>query len=93
VGIILAGLIIGWAVTLLLRIAAYVDSSGRLLGVCAMISFYVIVVCQRLSLMGSLKQLIYYNAATITASLIVVGFVRVRRAMFVSRHGRELRRQ
>ncbi len=93
VGIILAGLIIGWAVTLLLRIAAYVDSSGRLLAVCAMISFYVIVVCQRLSLMGSLKQLIYYNAATITAFLIVVGFVRVRRAMFVSRHGRELRRQ
>jgi len=81
IGLVIAGMIIGWAVTRLLRIAARIDSTGRLVLLCASMNFYVIVACQRLSLMGSLKQLLYFNAAAISAFLIVLGFGRVRRFM------------
>jgi hypothetical protein len=86
IGIIVSGLTIGLAVTLLLRIAAYVDSTRRLVQVCAVISFYILVASQRLSLMGSLKQLLYYNATTIAAFLFVLLCQRVRRFMFGSLH-------
>jgi hypothetical protein len=84
IGIIAAGLTIGSMVTLLLRIAAYVDPTSRLMQVCAVISFYVLVVSQRLSLMGSLKQLLYYNATTIAAFLLVLLCQRVRHSIGIS---------
>lgn len=80
VGIAVAGLMIGWMVTLLLRIAAHFDSTGRLVQVCAAISFYVLVASQRLSLMGSLKQLVYYNATAIAAFLFLLLCHRERRS-------------
>jgi hypothetical protein len=79
-GIAVAGAIMGWAVALLLRLAACVDSTGHLVLVCAMINFYVLVVSQRLSLVGSLKQLLYYNATTISVFFILSAFEVVRSA-------------
>ena len=90
VGITLAGLIIGWTVTLLLRIASQVDGSGQLLQVCAAMNFYVLVIGQRLSLTGFLKQLVYYNAVALTAFLFYLLCNSMRRSL---RYGTDNRDQ
>jgi hypothetical protein len=72
-GIFISGVVIGLMVSVVLVAARVVDRRGVLECCCALVSFYVIIVSQRLSLVGSVKQLVYYNVIVISAFIISLG--------------------
>ena len=72
-------MLIGGLITLLLRVAKRADSSGGLVVVCGLVTFTVLVIGQRLSMMGAVKQLLYYNTILILAYLAMATYLRAKR--------------
>ena len=79
IGPVIIGMLIGGLITLLLRVAKRADSSGGLVVVCGLVTFTVLVIGQRLSMMGAVKQLLYYNTILILAYLAMATYLRAKR--------------
>ena len=79
IGPVLIGILIGGLITLLLRLAKRADSSGGLVVVCGLVTFTVLVIGQRLSMMGAVKQLLYYNSTLILAYMAMATYSRAKR--------------
>jgi hypothetical protein len=72
-------MLIGGLITILLRLAKRADSSGGLVVVCGLVTFTVLVVGQRLSMMGAVKQLLYYNGILISAYIAMATYSQAKR--------------
>ena len=79
IGPVLIGMLIGGLITILLRLAKRADSSGGLVVVCGLVTFTVLVVGQRLSMMGAVKQLLYYNGILISAYIAMATYSQAKR--------------
>ena len=79
IGPVIIGILIGGLITLLLRVAKRADSSGGLVVVCGLVTFTVLVIGQRLTMMGAVKQLLYYNTILILAYLAMATYSRAKR--------------